>query len=112
MFKKIFIVVLLVTAFVFAEEGKSKMVIINPVGLTEIETQFMVGEKSSVGAGAFFWKDPANTGTFMSQTMYGGQLSYNFYSKGGLEGLWLSPMANIGAYYPGYGNSRFTFGIV
>ncbi len=79
----------------FAEEGKTNSITINPLGMIfgvyNVEYQRHISEKNALGASFSFWKP-----RLLELSNIGGDISYNFYSKGGFEGLWIRPSVGFG----------------
>ncbi len=78
-----------------AEEGKTNSITTNPLGMIfgvyNIEYQRHLAEKHAVGASFSFWKP-----RILDLSNIGADISYNFYSKGGFEGLWIRPAIDLG----------------
>jgi len=80
---------------VMAEEGKTNSITTNPLGMIfgvyNLEYQRHLADKHAVGASFSFWKPK-----LLDLSNIGADISYNFYSKGGFEGLWIRPAVALG----------------
>ncbi|MGM0443873.1 MAG: DUF3575 domain-containing protein [Fibrobacterota bacterium] len=88
-------IILLLALSIHAQPGKTKALTTNPlgmaVGMFNAGYQFEVAPKHALGIEGYFW-NPWSIDLMVT----GAGFSYNYYSKGGMEGFWFAPSFQVG----------------